>query len=146
MSNPAANPDPRKTSAEPLVYGRIPGRFFGRVLRSFPHAFAGVAFVLRTQTNAWVHAVATGAVCILAFIVRVDQMEWCALILAIGMVWAAEAANTAVELLADAVHPEPHPLIGRAKDVGAGAVLFASIAAAIVGLIVFLPKLVAMVC
>lgn len=123
---------------------RLGGGVLGRVVRSFPYAFAGVGIVVRSQTNAWVHALATFAVAALAAALRVDRLEWCLLILAVGMVWAAEAANTAIECLADAVHPDPHPLIGRAKDVGAGAVLLASAAAASVGLLVFLPRLLAL--
>jgi diacylglycerol kinase (ATP) len=115
-----------------------------RVLRSFPHAFAGVGVVARSQPNAWVHALATLVVSGMAAALRVDRLEWCLLLLAVGMVWAAEAANTAIECLADAVHPDPHPLIGRAKDVGAGAVLLASMAAAGAGMLVFVPRLMAL--
>ena len=63
----------------------------------------------------------------------------------IAMVWAAEAVNTAIELLGDATSADPHPMIGRAKDAGAGAVLIAAIAAAAVGLIVLGPPLLSLV-
>ena len=63
--------------------------------------------------------------------------------LAIGGVWVAEAFNTSIETLVDLASPEHHPLAGRAKDVAAGAVLCASIAAVIVASIIFLPKLAA---
>jgi diacylglycerol kinase len=68
-------------------------------------------------------------------------MEWCALVSAIALVWAAEALNTAVELLTDLVQPERHPLAGRAKDAAAAGVLLASIGAAVIGALVFLPRL-----
>jgi len=71
---------------------------------------------------------------------RIDRFEWIAVAIAIGMVLAAEAFNTALESLADAVHPDRHPLVGRAKDCAAGAVLLTAIAAMAVGFIVFLPK------
>jgi diacylglycerol kinase (ATP) len=60
-----------------------------------------------------------------------------------ALVWLGEALNTAVELLADAVSPTPHPLIGRAKDVAAGGVLLAAGAAVVIGLMVFIPYLTA---
>jgi diacylglycerol kinase len=62
--------------------------------------------------------------------------DWCWLVVAIAMVWAAECMNTALESLADATAPDPHPLVGRAKDAAAGAVLCASIGAAVIGLLV----------
>jgi diacylglycerol kinase (ATP) len=70
-----------------------------------------------------------------------SALEWCAVVLAIGAVWTAEAFNTALEALVDLASPENHPLAARAKDVAAGAVLCASISAVVVGAIVFLPKL-----
>ena len=71
----------------------------------------------------------------------ISRIEWCALVLAIAGVWAAEAVNTAIELLGDATTSDPHPLVGRAKDVAAGAVLLAALGAAVVGLLVFAPRL-----
>ena len=71
----------------------------------------------------------------------VSTTEWCLLILAMVAVWVVEALNTPVELLADAITKEFHPLIGQAKDVAAGAVLIAAIGAVVVGLIVFGPRL-----
>jgi diacylglycerol kinase (ATP) len=67
-------------------------------------------------------------------------MEWCGVVAAIGLVWTAEGLNTALEFLTDLVSPEYHELAGRAKDVAAGAVLSASIAAGVIGAIIFLPK------
>ena len=68
-------------------------------------------------------------------------MEWAVLVLAIGLVWLAEGVNTALEALGDAVSADPNPLVGRAKDVAAGAVLLASIGAAAAGLLIFVPRL-----
>ena len=69
----------------------------------------------------------------------VSRLEWCWLVAAIAWVWTAEALNTALESLADAVHPDRHPLVGRAKDAAAGAVLAASLGAAAIGLLVLGP-------
>lgn len=112
-----------------------------RRLASFAHALSGVAFVLRTQHNAWIHALATTFVIGLAFALRIDVRDGCWLVLAAALVWVAEALNTALEALADAVHPDHHPLVGHAKDAAAGAVLIAAVAATIIGLIVLGPPL-----
>jgi diacylglycerol kinase len=74
---------------------------------------------------------------------RLAREEWIAVILAIGMVWMAEALNTAIEFLADDISHERHDLLGKAKDAGAAGVLFASFSALAVGLLVFVPHLIA---
>jgi len=88
-----------------------------------------------------VHAAFTLAVVALGAALRITAGEWCAVLLAAGLVWAAELANTAIEWLADRVSREREDAIRDVKDVAAGAVLAASIAAAVVGLIIFLPRL-----
>jgi len=107
---------------------------------SFRYAFRGFATLIHTQHNAWVHAAATVFVIVIGWYLQVSRLEWLMLVLAIGLVWTAEALNTAVEFLGDAISLEQHPLIGHAKDVASAGVLLASIAAAIVGLVIFLPK------
>jgi diacylglycerol kinase len=74
-----------------------------------------------------------------ALAVRVSRLEWALLILAIGLVWAMEALNTAIELLADEISLEHRLLLGQAKDVAAFGVLAAAIAAVLIGLFVFIP-------
>lgn len=110
-------------------------------IRSFRFAFKGVYTLITTQHNCWIHAVATILVITFGWYLQVSQTEWLVLILAIGLVWMAEALNTAVEFLGDAVSLEQHPLIGKAKDVASAGVLIAAITAAVVGLIIFLPKM-----
>ena len=90
--------------------------------RSFGHAFRGLAALLASQHNAWIHAAASLAVVIAGLVFGVSRLEWALLFLAIGMVWAAEAFNTAVEWLADVVSPQHDDRIGRAKDVSAAGV------------------------
>ena len=99
--------------------------------------------MLRTQANARIHAAATVMAVGAAWWLEISPLEWCAVVLAVGAVWTAEAFNTALEALVDLASPEQHPLAGRAKDVAAGAVLCAAIAAGSVGAIIFLPKLAA---
>jgi diacylglycerol kinase (ATP) len=111
--------------------------------RSFVHAVAGLAYVLASQHNARIHALATAAVVALGLLFGVSRLEWCWLVVAISAVWAAEAHNTALESLADAVAPAPHAQVGRAKDAAAGAVLAASLGAAGIGLLVLGPYVLA---
>lgn len=110
-------------------------------LASFRHAFRGLGSLLRDEHNARIHLAATLAVLVLGLVAGVSRLEWALLLLAIALVWVAEALNSAVEHIADAVHPERHPLIGRAKDVAAAGVLVAAALAAAIGLLVFLPYL-----
>jgi len=112
---------------------------------SFRHAIRGILLVARTQPNAWIHLVATIAVIGAGLLLHVSHGEWIALVFAIGLVWTAEALNTAIEFLADEVSLENRERIGNAKDAGAGGVLLASITSAIIGLIVFIPHLLALI-
>ena len=112
-----------------------------RRLLSFKYAFNGVAYLFASQPHARFHALAVLVVALLGFWLRVDRTEWCLLTLCIGGVLMAEAFNTALEELTNLVSPEYHLLAGRTKDVAAGAVLLFSLAALIVGGLIFLPKL-----
>lgn len=106
---------------------------------SFRYAFRGILALIKTQPNAWIHALATAAVTAAGMLVKLSLGEWCRVVLAITVVWMAEALNTAIEFLADAAVPQRHPLVEKAKDVAAGAVLFSAIGAAVIGALVFLP-------
>lgn len=108
-------------------------------IESFGHAFRGLSTLVQTQSNARIHLAATVSVICLGLFLGVSVIEWAVLALACGLVWAAEAINTAVEFLADRVAPEKHELVRRAKDTAAAGVLAASIAAAAAGLLIFLP-------
>lgn len=108
-------------------------------VRSFGYAFKGIATLIKTQPNAQIHAVATVLVIGGGFLLEVNRNDWLALTIAIGMVWVAEAVNTAIEFLTDLASPDHHPLAGKAKDVAAGAVLLAAIAAIVIAAIVFVP-------
>ncbi len=111
----------------------------GRI-RSFGYAIRGIWTMLRTQHNAWIHVVATVMVGVAGIWFQVSRAEWGLLVMAIVAVWVAEALNTGLELLCDALQPEEHPLVGQAKDVAAGGVLIAAMGALGVGLLVFLPR------
>lgn len=107
------------------------------------YAGRGVRTILLSQHNARIHATATLAVVTLGVALGVSRLEWLCLILAIVSVWSAEALNTALEFVCDVASPEFHPLVEKAKDVGAGAVLLCAVGAAVVGLLVFAPYVLA---
>ncbi|AXY76226.1 diacylglycerol kinase family protein [Paraflavitalea soli] len=111
-------------------------------LKSFQYAWQGIVRFLRGDHNAWVHAVATVVVIILASVVPLTKTELLALVFAVGFVWVAEMFNTCIERTMDFISTEKRPEIGLIKDVAAGAVLVAAITAAIIGGIVFIPKLI----
>ncbi|HWB59787.1 MAG TPA: diacylglycerol kinase family protein [Chthoniobacteraceae bacterium] len=113
---------------------------FEKRMRAFAHAFRGLR-VFSTQWHARVHAIAAVIAIALGFVLGLSAAEWCSIVLAITVVCACEAVNTAVELIVDRISLEVHPLSGKAKDVAAGAVLLSAIGAAIVGAIIFGPKL-----
>jgi diacylglycerol kinase (ATP) len=116
----------------------------GARLNSIGYALEGVATLIRTQHNTWIHLAATIAVISAGLYFGISNNEWLALIFAIALVWCAEALNTAFEFLCDVASPDFHPKVKQAKDVAAAAVLFASLAAVAVGLIVFGPRLLAL--
>jgi len=112
--------------------------FPGRV-KSFGYALRGLGFMLRTQHNAWIHLAATAVVIMAGVALQITAQDWRWIVLAIAMVWVAEIVNTAFEHLCDVVQPEFHISVKTAKDVAAGAVLIAAIAAAMIGGLVFWP-------
>jgi diacylglycerol kinase (ATP) len=113
--------------------------FFTGRIRSFRFAFSGIGTMLKSQQNAWIHAIATIFVVAAGFVFELTTAEWCWLVLAIVAVWTAEALNTAIEFLSDATSPEFNPLVKKAKDVAAGAVLISALGAIIIGLLVLGP-------
>jgi diacylglycerol kinase (ATP) len=110
-------------------------------LIAFRDAFRGLCVLCGTQPNARFHLVATLGALGAGWWFRLAVWEWVALVLAIVLVWAFEALNTAIEFTVDLISPEQHFLAGWAKDVAAGAVLVASIGAVVVGCLVFGPHL-----
>jgi diacylglycerol kinase len=110
-------------------------------VRSFKYAFNGIWILISSQPNAWIHALATIAVIVSGVYFKLNESEWCLIIIAAISVWVAEAFNTALEFLTDVASPDFHPLAGKAKDVAAGAVLIAAIGSALLGLIIFVPHL-----
>lgn len=107
--------------------------------QSFTHAGRGVWIFLKSTHNAWIHVFIFACVLAAGFMLGISHSDWIAIILAGGLVFVAEAINTAIEIDIDLTSPTFHPYARDTKDVAAGAVLIASIMACIVGLIVFVP-------
>jgi diacylglycerol kinase (ATP) len=97
--------------------------------------------MLRTQHNAWLHAIASIIVISVGFGLRISLADWRWLIVAMAMVWVAETFNTAVEYVCDGVSPGHSIAVKHAKDIAAGAVLICALAAAFIGAFTLLPYL-----
>ena len=111
-------------------------------LKSIKNAVKGWWHVIRTQKNAWIHAVATVMVVIMAAWLRLPMRDWGVLLLTITVVWTAEFLNTALEIVVDLASPNLHPLARAGKDVGAAAVLIAALSSIIIGILIFGPPLI----
>lgn len=110
-----------------------------RFLKSFEYAWRGIVYTVTTQPNFRRHVVVALITLLAGWYYDLSNTEWCLVLLCIGIVWTAELLNTSIEHLTDIVSPDYNELIGKVKDIAAGAVLFAAIAAGIVGLLIFLP-------
>lgn len=109
----------------------------GTLKFKFSAAWAGITRLFKLERNARIHAAATILVILMGLIVRLHAWQWVTVLIMVGMVWSMELLNTAIEILADKIHPQEHPLIGAAKDASAGAVLVAAIIAVLVAILVF---------
>lgn len=112
-----------------------------KMLKSFKFAVNGLVELAKSENNAKFHLLATIVVIIVGFLLKISQTEWITIVFAVGMVWSAEAFNTAIEKLCDFVSPNYNELIGKTKDLASGGVLAVSIAAAIAGMLIFIPKI-----
>ncbi|HFC00212.1 MAG TPA: diacylglycerol kinase family protein [Phaeodactylibacter sp.] len=110
-------------------------------IKSFSYAIKGIRLLFQSELNAKIHLVFAFLAIAAGYVFSINTTEWCFLVVAIAMVLSAEAMNTAIEFLTDLVSPEYHELAEKTKDVAAGAVLITAIGAAIIGAIIFLPKL-----
>ena len=124
-----------------LSFSMEPKNYLDARKKSFGYAFKGIAILFETQAHAKIHAIATVFVLVLGNLLSIGTGRWALLFLAIGLVWMAEGMNTAIEFGVDLASPQQHELAGKAKDVAAGAVLLAAIAAAICGIFIFIPPI-----
>jgi diacylglycerol kinase len=110
-------------------------------LKSFTHAFNGLKILLKEEHNARIHLVAAIIVVIAGFVLKISIIEWIAIVFAIGFVFTTEIINSSIENIADFISPEKHDKIKKIKDLAAAGVLIGAVTALIVGLIIFLPKI-----
>lgn len=121
------------------------GKFYPQSrIKSFRYAIKGIVALFRSEANAWIHLVAALAVVAGGLWFDFSAIEWCLVAFAIGMVLAAEVFNTSIEALCNYLCKERDPMIGRIKDLAAAGVLISAIAAATIGVILFLPRIVAL--
>ena len=115
--------------------------FFSSRIKSVGYAFKGAILLLKTEASIKIQCVLALLVTAAGFFFNISSIEWIVQILAIGLVMSIEGINTAIEEIANFIHPEHHIKIGLIKDIAAGAVFIAAIFASIVGLIIYLPKI-----
>lgn len=110
-------------------------------IKSFQYAFEGWWYVLRTQHNAWIHALVSAFVLGLGLWLQISRLEWAVILLTIMVVWMAEFMNTALEAVVDMASPDYHALAKVAKDVAAATVLLGAAGAVLIGLLILGPPL-----
>jgi diacylglycerol kinase len=113
----------------------------GSIFRSFHFAFAGLAYLFRTQRNARIHAIAGAAASAFAFYLHISRAEWAVLLFTIALVLILEGLNTSIELAIDLASPDIHPFAKAAKDLAAGMVLIGAFASVGVGALILGPPL-----
>jgi diacylglycerol kinase (ATP) len=109
-------------------------------LKSVGFAFKGAVLLLKTEASIKIQFTIGIIVTLAGFYFNISKTEWLIQLLAIGVVMCGEGMNTAIEAIADFVHPEHHKKIGLIKDIAAGAVFIAAIFTSIIGLIIYIPK------
>lgn len=113
-------------------------------LASFRYAFQGLRRLFASEANAWIHLFAAVCVIIAGFLLSLAVWEWIVIVLVIGAVFVAEAFNSSLEALCDKVCVDYNDSIKNSKDLAAAAVLLTAITAIVVGLIIFVPKIIAL--
>lgn len=111
-------------------------------LKSTTNAWRGLIIFIRTTHNFWVHIFFSLLALYLGFILKISNIEWVIIVFTIGLVVTTEALNTAFEIDIDLTSPNYHPYARDTKDVAAGAVLISVFIAGVIGLIIFLPKII----
>lgn len=115
------------------------------ILSTFKNALSGCVYFFRHERNGKIQLTAAIIAVSVAAWLNISGAEWIVILLCISAVFSLEMVNSAIERICDLVHPEFHPLIKIIKDVAAAAVLVAAIVSTIVGIIIFLPKLITLI-
>ena len=119
---------------------RFKESFVKNRLRSLKYAYKGLYKLIQTENSIKLQIAAAVAITIIGFVMRITSTEWIIQILSIGLVLAVEGLNTAIEKIADFIHPEHHDKIGEIKDIAAGAVSFSALATLGIALVIYVPK------
>ncbi|MFO7617244.1 MAG: diacylglycerol kinase family protein [Bacteroidales bacterium] len=118
------------------------GRFsLAARIRSFRYAFKGLRWLFTEEHNSWIYLLVIAILVPVCIVLRLSLLEWALIAFCIGIVITAEIFNTAIERMADRITTERDPVIGKVKDLAAAGVLVAAFVAAVVGMIILLPKL-----
>lgn len=120
----------------------MPGKKKKPLYKSFGYAFAGIFACVRQERNMRIHLTAAILVVAAGTILRISAMEWMICLILFGLVMSLEMVNTALEAAVDLVTQEKQPLAKKAKDAAAGAVLVSAMMAAVIGLMIFVPRIV----
>jgi len=110
-------------------------------INSLSHAIEGFRYLYRTQNNVRIHFIITIAILFLSMILRISLIEWGLIIITMALVWITESFNTVYERLFDLVDPTVNPIVKIGKDVSAAAVLISAIVSIIIGILIFIPRL-----
>lgn len=132
------------STANPAVHMKQEKFSVAKRIKSFTYAFNGLRVLFREEHNARIHLFAAVCVIVAGILLKLSPMEWAAVVFAIGLVFGGEIFNSAIEDLADVVCPERDERIKKVKDLSAAAVLVAAITASVIGLLVFIPKIMAL--
>lgn len=111
-------------------------------ISSFKYAFDGFKVLLKAEHNAWIHIALSIVAIALGFYFDISNIEWSLVVICIGMVISAEIFNTSMEHIANFIQPDKDERIKHIKDLGAAGVFTTAFAALIVGLIIFIPKII----
>ena len=113
-----------------------------RLVNSFCYAFCRICEAYKGEQNLKIHTVIAVLVVIFGFVFQISYLEWFVCLILVGLVLMAEFFNTAIEYVVDLASPNIHPLAKLAKDTASAGVLMMAIISAIIGLIIFVPKVV----
>jgi diacylglycerol kinase len=113
-----------------------------KLINSFKYAICGIKTAIKRETNLKIHIFIMLIVIIFGVVLKINVSEWITCIILFGLVISAELLNTAIEITVDIAMPKINEKAKKAKDIAAGAVLITAIAAAIIGIIIFLPKII----
>ena len=113
-----------------------------KIINSFKYAIEGFISSFKTERNMKIHILVMIVVIILGIIVKLDKIEWCICTIIISLVISAELFNTAIETVVDMISPEKNEKAKLAKDISAAAVLTLAIGAIVIGIVIFIPKLI----